>query len=213
MNPIRVLIVDDHPMVRRGLKSLLGSYPDMEVVGEAEDGVTALAVTAQLSPDIVLLDIQMPELDGVQVAQRLRVASPKAKIIALTAFDSEEYVRDSMHAGVYAYLLKSNSDEIIAESIRRVHRGERLLEPSQVNPVLAEFKSLALTNLQNETGLTEQDLVVLRLIARGATNEEIARETHWSDRTVKREIEQITAKLGARNRAHAVSEAIKRGLV
>src|SRR5512140_1289319 len=108
---IRVLIVDDHPMVRRGLKSLLSSYSDIEIIGEAGDGVTALDKAVQLAPDIVLLDIQMPELDGVEVAQRLRRVAPKAKIIALTAFDNQEYVFNAIQAGVYAYLLKSTSDD------------------------------------------------------------------------------------------------------
>jgi DNA-binding NarL/FixJ family response regulator len=202
---ISILIVDDHPMVRRGLKSLLSSYPDFQIVGEADNGATALALTEQLAPDIVLLDIQMPELDGVQVAHRLRSVAPQAKIVALTAFDNEEYVVSAMQAGVYAYLLKSHSDDTIADTIRRVHAGERLLQSARVAPVAEPVDDLAQPNLQNETGLTRQDLLVLKLIARGATNEEIAHETHWSDRTVKREIEQIMTKLGARNRAHAAS--------
>jgi DNA-binding NarL/FixJ family response regulator len=210
---INILIVDDHPMVRRGLKSLLSSYPDLQIIGEAENGAAALALTAKLAPDIVLLDIQMPELDGVQVAQRLRSVSPQTKVIALTAFDNEDYVASAMQAGVYAYLLKSHSDDTIADSIRRVYAGERLLDSAHIEPAHESTEEMAQLNAKNEMGLTRQDLAVLKLIARGATNDEIAHETNWSDRTVKREIEQIMTKLGARNRAHAVSEAIKRGLV
>lgn len=210
---IRVLIVDDHPMVRRGLKSLLSSYSDIEIIGEAGDGVTALDKAVQLTPDIVLLDIQMPELDGVEVAQRLRRVAPKAKIIALTAFDNQEYVFNAIQAGVYAYLLKSTSDDTLVEAIRHVQQGKHIVAPSLVDPVLKQFQTLTQVRAQEETGLSKQDLKVLALIAQGATNEEIANETHWSERTVKREIEQIMTKLGARNRAQAVAEAIKRGLL
>lgn len=210
---IRVLIVDDHPMVRRGLKSLLSSYSDIEIVGEAGDGAAALDKAVQLAPDIVLLDIQMPELDGVEVAQRMRRVAPKAKIIALTAFDNQEYVFNAIQAGIYAYLLKSTSDETLVEAIRHVQQGKHIVAPSLMDPVLKQFQTLTQVRAQEETGLSKQDLKVLALIAQGATNEEIAKETHWSERTVKREIEQIMTKLGARNRAQAVAEAIKRGLL
>ncbi|MBI5029383.1 MAG: response regulator transcription factor [Chloroflexi bacterium] len=213
MDPIRVMIVDDHPMVRRGLKSLLSSYSDIKVIGEAGDGATVLQTVTQLSPDVVMLDIQMPGLDGVEVAHRLRRIAPATKIIALTAFDNEEYVLNAMQAGVYAYLLKSTSDETVAEAIRIVHQGKHWVAPTLMEPVLKRFQTLALAQIRLETGLADQDLKVLGLIAQGATNDEIAKETHWSERTVKREIEQIMAKLGARNRAQAVAEAIKRGLV
>jgi len=210
---IRILIVDDHPMVRRGLKSLLSSYPDIQVVAEVGDGIAAVEMAVQLAPEIILLDIQMPELDGVEVAQRLRRVAPAAKIIALTAFDNQEYVFNAIQAGVYAYLLKSTSDDTLIEAIRHVHQGKHIVAPTLMDPVLKQFKTLTQVRAQEETGLSKQDLKVLALIAQGATNEEIAKETHWSERTVKREIEQIMTKLGARNRAQAVAEAIKRGLM
>ena len=212
MDAIRVLIVDDHPMVRRGLKSLLSSYPDIVVVGEAGDGASALQA-AGLSPEVVLLDIQLPGLDGVEVARQLRRVMPAAKIIALTAYENEEYVLKAMRAGAYAYLLKSTSDETVIEAIRLVHQGKRILSPVLMDGVLRQFQTLAQTQARYESGLSEEDVRVLALIAQGATNEEIASETHWSERTVKREIEQIMSKLGARNRAQAAAEAIKRGLV
>ncbi len=212
MDAIRVLIVDDHPMVRRGLKSLLSSYPDIVVVGEAGDGASALQA-AGLSPEVILLDIQLPGLDGVEVARQLRRVIPAAKIIALTAYENEEYVLKAMRAGAYAYLLKSTSDETVIEAIRLVHQGKRILSPTLMDGVLRQFQTLAQTQARYESGLSEEDVRVLALIAQGATNEEIASETHWSERTVKREIEQIMSKLGARNRAQAAAEAIKRGLV
>ena len=212
-NPIRVLIVDDHPMVRRGLKSLLSSYADIQVVGEAVDGASAIKSFEQVVPDVVLLDIQMPGPDGVAIAQRLRHVMPNAKIIALTAFENEEYILSAIQAGVYAYLLKSTSDETVVDAIRQVSQGKRLLSPTLIDPVLKHFQHLSQNQVRQDSGLSEQDLKILRLVSQGATNEEIAKDTHWSERTVKREIEQIMAKLSARNRTQAVAEAIKRGLL
>jgi two-component system response regulator DevR len=213
MNTIRVLIVDDHPMVRRGLRSLLSSYQDIEVVGEAEDGVAALRAAADLSPEVILLDIRLPGPDGVEVAYQLGHQAPEAKIIILTAFDSDEYVLGALRAGACAYLLKSTSDETVVEAIRLVHQGKRLLSPSLVDKVLRQFQTFATTHARHQSGLSEQELRVLELIAQGATNKEISEEMYWSERTVKRRIEEITAKLEARNRAQAVAAAIKRGLI
>ncbi|MBI5302215.1 MAG: response regulator transcription factor [Chloroflexi bacterium] len=213
MDTIRILIVDDHPMVRRGLKSLLSSYPDLQIVGEAEDSTTALRAAVELEPEIILLDIQLPGLDGVEVAKQLRHAVPDSKIIALTAYDNEEYVLNALRAGAYAYLLKHTSDETVVEAVRSVHQGKRLLSPALMDQVLRQFQTLAQLQVQHEAGLSAQEINVLSLVAQGATNEEIAAETHWSERTVKREIEEIMSKLGARNRAQAVAEGIRRGLI
>lgn len=209
--PIRVLIVDDHPMVRRGLHSLLSSYADIEVAGEAEEGTAALQAVTALDPDVVLLDIQMLGADGVEIAARIVKGTPQVKIIVLTAYDNEEYVLGAFRAGAHAYLLKNSSDETVVEAIRLVHQGKRLLSPSLMDQVLRQFHTLAVESHAPE--LSRDELHVLSLIASGATNEEIAKETHWSERTVKRKLEEISEKLGARNRAHAVAIAIKGGLV
>jgi DNA-binding NarL/FixJ family response regulator len=213
MDPIKVMIVDDHPMVRRGLKSLLSAYPDINVVGEAGDGAAALRAASELEPEVVLLDIQLPGHDGVEVTNQLRHKNPNIKVIALTAFENEEYVMKAMQAGAYAYLLKNTSDETVVEAIRSVHQGKRSLSPALMDGVLKQFQSLAQAHARFSSDLTEQDIKVLSLIALGATNEEIAQNTHWSERTVKREIEEVMSKLGARNRAQAVAEAIRRGLI
>jgi DNA-binding NarL/FixJ family response regulator len=213
MDTIRVLIVDDHPMVRRGLKSLLSSYPDIQVVGEAENGAAALEAVSARSPEIVLLDIELPGADGVKVARQLSHLAPSVKIIALTAYDNEEYVLNALGAGMFAYLLKRTSDETVVQAVRSVHQGKRLLSPALMDQVLRQFQSLARSQTRHASGLSDQDLRVLELIAQGFTNKEIARETHWSERTVKREIEQIVSRMGVRNRAQAVAEAIRRGLV
>lgn len=213
MDNIRVLIVDDHPTVRRGLKSLLSSYPDIEVVGEAADGPSALRAAADLSPEIILLDIQLPGLDGIGVAKQLQHAASQAKVIALTAYEDEQYLFSALRAGAYAYLLKSTSDEILVNTIRAVKKGERLLSPSLMDQVLQQFQVLAQDHDRQESGLSEEELKILQLIAQGATNEEIAKQMYWSERTAKRKVEEIIARLNAKNRAQAVAEAIRKGLI
>jgi DNA-binding NarL/FixJ family response regulator len=211
--PIRVLIVDDHPMVRRGLRSLLSSYPDIEVVGEAEDGTAALQAVTELAPHVILLDVQMFGVDGIEIASRILRNAPQVRIIILTAYDNEEYILGAFRAGVYAYLLKNSSDETVVETIRLVQQGRRLLSPSLMDQVLRQLHLLAQAQASHEHKLSQDEVHVLARIANGATNEEIARETHWSERTVKRKIEEIMVRLGARNRAQAVAIAIKEGLI
>jgi len=210
---IRVLIVDDHPIVRRGLQSLLSSYSDIEVVGEAEDGTAAFAAIKELNPDVVLLDIQMAGLDGIELTSRILQSTPQIKIIILTAYNNEEYVLGAFRAGAYAYLLKNSLNETVVETIRLVHQGRRMLSPSLMDQVLRQLHTLAQAQASHERQLSPDDIRVLALIANGATNEEIAREVHWSESTVKRRIEEIMATLGARNRAQAVSIATKEGLI
>ncbi|MEW5721283.1 MAG: response regulator transcription factor [Chloroflexota bacterium] len=213
MEPIRVLIVDDHPMVRRGLRNFLSSAPDVLVVGEAEDGATALRAATDLSPDVVLLDIQLTGPDGVAVAAQLRKSAPQAKIIILTAYDNDDYIQGALRAGAYAYLLKSSSGETVVEAIRQVHQGKRLLSPGLMDRVLGQFQDLAQLKAKYQSGLLEEEIRVLALIAQGATNEEIAREMYWGERTVRRKVDEIIVKLGVKNRAQAVAEAIKKGLI
>jgi DNA-binding NarL/FixJ family response regulator len=211
--PIRVLIVDDHPIVRRGLHSLLCSYPDIKIVGEATDGTAALAMATDLSPDVMLMDIQMAGVNGIEIASRILRVAPQVKIIILTAYDNDEYIAGAFRAGAYAYLLKDSLDETVVETIRLVHVGKRLLSPSLIDQLLRQFHVLAQAQAQHQHQLSPDDMRVLALIASGATNEEIAKETHWSESTVKRKIEEIAATLGARNRAQAVAIAVREGLI
>lgn len=211
--PIRVLIVDDHPIVRRGLASLLSAYVDIEVVGEGEDAATALQRVSDQSPEIILMDVQMSGVDGIELASRILRSTPTIKIIILTAYDNDEYILGAFRAGAYAYLLKSSLDETVVETIRLVHQGRRLLSPSLMDQVLKQFQVLAQAQAEHQHQLSPDDVRVLALIGNGATNEEIARETHWSESTVKRKIEEITAALGARNRAQAVAIAVREGLI
>ncbi len=213
MDTIRVLIADDHPALRRGLKSLLALYPDIEVVGEAEDGPTVLRAAIELSPDVIVLDVLLPGPDGVEVAQRLRQVAPDCKIVMLTAYDNDEYVLGALRAGAYAYVLKNTSDQNLVETIRTVHQGKRLLSAPLMDRVLQEFQAVTRAHALSESGLSEQELQVVRCMAEGKTNKAIAEEMFWSDRTIKRKVEDIMAKLGARNRAQVVAEASKRGLL
>ncbi|MBI4790654.1 MAG: response regulator transcription factor [Chloroflexi bacterium] len=210
---IRVLIVDDHPIVRRGLQSLLGSYADLQVVGEAEDGTTALALASELAPDVLLLDIQMFGVNGIEITGRILRAAPHVKIIILTAYDNDEYILGAFRAGAYAYLLKNSLDETVVETIRLVHTGQRLLSPSLMDQVLRQLHVLARAQQSREHRLSADEIRVLALIANGTTNEEIAQAIHCSESTVKRQIEEIMATLGARNRAQAVAIAIREGLI
>lgn len=212
-NMIRVLIVDDHPIVRRGLTSLLSAYADIQVAGEAEDGTAAFAAVKELDPDVILLDIQMAGMDGIELTARILRSTPQIKIIILTAYNNEEYVLGAFRAGAYAYLLKNSLNETVVETIRSVHQGRRMLSPSLMDQVLRQLHTLAQAQASHERQLAPDDIRVLALIANGATNEEIAREVHWSESTVKRRIEEIMATLGARNRAQAVSIATKEGLI
>ena len=213
MNPIRVVIVDDHPMVRQGLRSLLSEYSDMLVIGEFADGATTLDAAAALQPDVILMDIKLPGMDGIALSQRIQQIVPQAKIIHLTAYEDDEYLLSAFRAGAFAYLLKSAPHEIVVDTIRRVYRGEHLLSPTLMDQVLRQFKNLAQMQAHQNAKLTEEDVRVLRLVAQGATNEEIAAAMFWSERTVRRKTDEIIAKLAARNRTQAVAEAIKRGWI
>ncbi len=210
---IRVLIVDDHPMVRQGLRSVLSLDQDIQVVGEAGEGLNALQAAEKLSPDVILLDIQLPGPTGVELVDQLYKKAPRTRIIMLTAFDNNQYVLDALTAGAYAYLLKNSTNETVVETIRIVHEGRRLLSPSLIDPVVRQFQTLAKAHVRRESQLADDELRAIRLVADGATNEEIGKELFWSERTAKRKVEEIIAKLGARNRAQAVAEAIKKGLI
>ncbi len=213
MEPIRVLIVDDHPMIRRGLRNFLSSAPDINVVGEAEDGAAALRVAANLTPDVILLDIQLTGADGITVTSQLCKEQPNSKIIILTAYDNDDYVQGALRAGAYAYVLKKSSGETVAETIRQVHQGKRLLSPELMDRVLQQFQDLAQIKAKYESGLIEDEVKVLALMAQGATVEDIAKGMFWGERTVRRKIDEIIVKLGVKNRTQAVAEAIRKGLI
>lgn len=213
MSAIRVLICDDHPIVRQGVRSVLMNHPDISVVGEAENASTLFTIIDSLKPDVVLVDIRMPGQNGIDVTQRLKRDYPDIKVIILSTYDDDEFLFGALRAGADGYLLKSASQEVLADSIRQVGHGERLLSPTLVSKVMREFRDLAKDKARGESGLTEQEVEVLRMIAAGATNKEIAEKLYWSEVTVKRKVQDILEKMGVANRAQAVAEAGKRGLL
>ncbi len=213
MNTIRVLLVDDHPIVRQGVQSVLANHPDIQVVGEAENAATLFSSLPTLKPDVILLDIRMPGQNGIETTQRLKRENPAIKVIILSTYDDDEFLLGALRAGAEGYLLKSASAQLLASAIRQVGRGERLLSPTLVGKVMREFQELAKEKSRSDSGLTNQELQVLQMIAGGSTNKEIAEKLYWSEVTVKRKVQDIFEKMGVANRAQAVAEAAKRGLL
>ena len=205
--PIAVLIADDHPFVRHGLRTFLETLDDVEVVGEAGNGAEAVEQAARLVPDVVLMDLVMPELDGVEATRRIRAESPTTKVIVLTSFDADEQVFPAIKAGAAGYLLKDVRPTELAEAVRKASRGEALLAPSVAAKLMQEV-----AGDRPAAGLTERELEVLRLIARGLSNKMIARELVVSEKTVKTHVSNILAKLHLSDRTQAALYAVREGL-
>jgi two-component system response regulator DevR len=213
MEPIRVLIVDDHPVVRQGVRSLLANHSDIQVIGEAESAASLFSFLEMEQPQVILLDIRMQGQTGIEIAQRLKRDWNAIKVIMLTTYDHEEYLFGALRAGADGYLLKSASPQVLADSIRSVAKGERLMSPALVDKMMRQFQTLASDKVRKDSGLTDQEIQVLQLVAAGATNKEIADKLFWSEVTVKRKTQDIFEKLGVSNRAQAVGEATKRGIL
>ncbi|UCD97575.1 MAG: response regulator transcription factor [Chloroflexota bacterium] len=211
--PIRILIVDDHPVVRHGLRNLLSTHPDFEIIGEAEDGAQVFPLLAENVIDLILLDIQMKGQGGIDVARRVLQAYPRVKIIILTTYDDEIYLEQGLQAGVHGFLLKSVSHETLPDAIRAVMRGEKLLSPSLVGTVMSNYQKLAQEHAKQKAGLSADDLKILSLIAEGGSNKSIAEEMFWSEATVKRRVQEILEKLNVSNRAQAIAEAVRQGWI
>jgi len=217
MQPIRLLIVDDQRLMREGLHTLLELEPDLEISGEAEDGLAALEQYEILQPDVVLMDIRMPRLDGVEATRRLCLRWPEARVIILTTFDDDAYVFDGLRAGALGYLLKDVSGQELAEAIRKVAGGGALIEPSIARKVLAEFARLAEparpTLEQLPDPLSEREQEILRLLAKGANNRQIASQLFLAEGTVKNYISTILDKLAVQDRTQAALRARELGLL
>lgn len=214
---IRLLLVDDQRLMRDGLRTLLDLEPDLEVAGEASNGQEALDTYATLRPDVVLMDVRMPVLDGVEATRRLRSQWPDARVIILTTFDDDEYVFEGLRAGALGYLLKDVSVEELAGSIRTVMAGGVLIEPSVARKVVAEFARLAAVSPRPvpalEEPLSERELEILQLLAQGMTNREIARQLFLAEGTVKNYVTNILGKIGARDRTQAALRAHELGIL
>ncbi|OIJ95041.1 DNA-binding response regulator [Streptomyces sp. MUSC 14] len=214
---IRVLIADDQEMVRQGFTVLLNTQPDIEVIGQAVDGLDAIARTAELAPDVVLMDIRMPELGGLEATQRITVEHPAVKVLVLTTFDLDEYVYEALRAGASGFLLKDASADKLAEAVRVVAAGDALLAPGITRRLIAEFSRMDGRNrvpLKQRIGdLTERETEVLALIAQGLSNAEIAERLVVAEQTVKTHVGRILVKLGLRDRTQAAVFAFESGLV
>ena len=210
--PIRVLIVDDHMMVREGIKSVLHEFEDITVVGEAVDGVAAVEKARALDPDVILMDLLMPEMDGIEAARRIKAEAPRIRVLALTSFSTDDLVFPALKAGAVGYLLKDADSKELVRSIRQAHRGKSSLHPTVARKVLDGLCEAQHPRIKPET-LTGREREVLELLTRGLTNQQIATELTVSQATVRTHVSNILAKLHSTNRVQAVLHAIKSGLV
>lgn len=216
LDPIRVLLVDDQVLMREGLRVLLELEPDLLVTGEAGNGQAGLDAYQNLQPDVVLMDVRMPGMDGVEATWRLRQRWPEAKVIILTTFDDDEYVFEGLRAGALGYLLKDVSGKELAQAIRTVAAGGALIEPSVARKVLGEFARLAEPARPVDAGLpeplTDRERRVLALLSAGLTNREIAQRLSLAEGTVKNNVTIILQKLGVRDRTGAAIRARELGI-
>ncbi len=215
-DPVTVLIVDDQRLMRDGLRILLEMENDLEVIGEAGNGQEALEAYEKLAPHVVLMDIRMPVMDGVEAIRQLHSRWPDAKVIILTTFDDDEYVFEGLRAGALGYLLKDVSGEELAEAIRTVAAGGALIDPSVTRKVVAEFARMTAPRAASPSlaePLSQREREILQLLAQGLTNREIAQRLYLAEGTVKNYVSNILGKVGARDRTQAALRARELGLV
>lgn len=210
---ITVLLVDDHPVVIEGLRKLLDTAGDIDVTGEAHDAFAAMNQSQKLSPDVVLMDLRMPGVNGIQATRRLRDQGYEGAVIVLTSYGDRAYVTEALEAGADGYLLKNTPAEQLIQSIRDASRGRKQLSPELLDGVLEEFGGMARERTLRQTDLTDEELDILRLASQGMTNRQIAMNLGKTEMTVKKRLHTTFNKLGAVDRAHAVAEGIRRGLI
>lgn len=207
METIRLIIVDDHPVVREGLAGMLAGQPDFTVVAEADDGRQAVALDAEHIPDVILMDLRMPEMDGVAAIQAIKAVRPSANILVLTTYDSDSDIVRAIEAGATGYLLKDTPRAELFRAIRAAARGESVLAPAVAARLITRMRAPA------EENLSAREIEVLQLVARGASNKEIGKALHISTATVKTHLIHIFAKLSVDDRTAAVTVALERGIL
>ena len=212
MPPIRVMIVDDHNLVREGLKAVFDQGIEIEVIAEAGSGEEAVEKSAELKPEVILMDVSMPGMNGIQATRIIREANPDVKVVILTMLDQEGYVYEAVKAGATGYMLKSTSSDDLIEAIQMVYKGKALLHPDATAQLLKEFVTLA-NNLPGDYGLSNREMEVLRLLSEGKTNKQIAKDLWISEQTVKTHVAHIFSKLGTSDRTETVAQALRSGLV
>jgi DNA-binding NarL/FixJ family response regulator len=212
MLPIRVLLADDHTLFRQGLRQICEVKGGFDVVGEAEDGQEAVHLAAELKPDVILMDISMPNLDGIQATVQIIEKDPEARIIALTMYEQNHYVFNAIKAGVKGYLRKNVDAQVLLEAVRATHQGEALVGPIAAGRVLDEFRRLSQTGeeVSEIKRLTEGEMAVLRLVAEGADNQAIAEQLSLSVQTIANRLRGIYQKLQVNNRTQAALYALRR---
>jgi len=213
MNKIRIVIADDHAVVRQGTRSLLERESDMEVVGEAGDGEEAVRIIEQFKPDVAILDIAMPKLNGVEVTKRIKPRLPSTAVLILTAYDDDEYIFALLEAGAAGYLLKDVDSKEVVDAVRAVYAGESVLHPVIARKVVGRFRPPAAGAGKDKPvdELSEREMEVLKLAARGMSNNDIAKELFINVRTVQGHLSSIFSKLSVGSRTEAIFQAVKRG--
>src|SRR5450755_2769837 len=219
LEPIRVLIADDHALFRRGLEMVLEEEDDIDLVGQASDGTEAVSVAGESLPDIVLMDIRMPKISGIEACRAIKEVAPSAKIVMLTISDEEEDLFEAIRAGASGYLLKDIPLDEVADAVRSVHGGQSLINPSMAGKLLTEFATLARRDGEARAQevpapkLTDREMQVLKLVARGMNNRDIAKELFISENTVKNHVRNILEKLQIHSRMEAVMVAVREKLI
>jgi len=209
---IRVLIVDDHTIVRKGIRALLAEIAGIEVVGEADNGQEAIAQAETLHPDVILMDLAMPKMDGIEATRQIKASQPESRILVMTSFAADDKVFPAIKAGALGYLLKESAPEDLVQAIRQIHRGESSLHPTIARKVLQEITHPP-DRPPTPNPLTEREAEVLRLVAQGLSNQDIARKLNISDPTVRTHVSNIMGKLHLATRIQAALYALREGLV
>lgn len=219
MDKIRIVIAEDHAVVRQGTRQLLERYPDMDVIGEAADGEEAVARVRDLKPDVVIMDVRMPRLSGIEATRKIKEESPGVAVLALTAHDDDEYVFALLDAGANGYLLKTTEVDELVRAVRAVHAGQPALDPLVTRKVVSQFMSgKSLPDVMSQSseemdGLTERELEVLQMVGQGLTNKEVAHRLFISDRTVQAHLSNIFSKLQVTSRTEAVMLGVRKGWI
>lgn len=213
MPPIRILIVDDQAVVRHGLRSMLAGAEDIEIVGDVSNSEEAIQMAATAKPDIMLLDIRMPGMDGLHLLRKFGEKFPEIKVIILTNYEEEEFLLDAFRAGAYGYLLKNVSRETLLEAFRTTKAGKRMLSEELMDSVLKQYSDFSRKHSMDKFALSEEEVALLNLVAGGATNREIAQQLYWGETAVKRKLSLIFEKLDVTDRAQAIAVAMRHGLI
>jgi NarL family two-component system response regulator LiaR len=211
--PITILLVDDHNMVRMGLKAYFSTIADLQVIGEASSGEQAIELTKKLAPDIVLMDLIMPGMDGVEATRKIKQTSPHTQVIVVTSFHEDEHVFPAIRAGALSYVLKDIDPDELADAIRKAHTGEATLDPKVGARIIKEIQGARQEDINPFTELTDRELEVLRLIAAGKNNHDIAEVLVISEKTVKSHISNILGKLHLADRTQAAVFAWQEGII